>query len=261
MCDGAPPVASSSVVVLPSRTATCLIALGLVPGIAACGAPGSQVAKDASRPEARGDAKDSLFRAANLRRALDRVRPRVGPAAPVASFKLEAGALTLLAQKGPASESIEVTKHLDLTQVPAPPTVDQPPIPLAQIDPAGPERIAAAIAQRTGAGLKDIDFFAVDREPGASTPRWLVYLRRGRGTFAASLSGADLKPVSAATATAPPASTPTTPTPTPTPTTSTPATSTAPKTARPPPPGGPPICQRLRPQERLKVPVCANPTG
>jgi len=248
-------------VVHPSRIAACLTALGLAVLLGACGAPSSQVAKDASRPGARGDAKDSLFRAANLRRALERVRPRVGAAGSVAAFKLEAGGVTLVAQRGGASESIAVTKHFDLTQVPAPPATDQPPIPLAQIDPAAPERIAAAITQRTGAGLKDIDYFAVDREPGASTPRWLVYLRGGRGTFAASLSGADVKPASAATATAPPASAPTAPAPAAAPTTSPPATSTAPKTASPAPrPRRPPNCLRLRPQERLKVPACAKPT-
>jgi len=167
------------------------------------------VAKDLSRPAGRGDAKDSLFRAANLREALARVRRRVGPAGSVTSLKLESGAITLVAQTGPVAESVVVTKHLALNRVPAPPSADQPPIPLTQVDPGAPERIAAAVGQRTGAGLKDIDFFAVDREPATSTPRWLVYLHRGRGTFAASLSGADVKPVSdAATSTAPTASSP-----------------------------------------------------
>ncbi len=256
-------VASQRVVVLPSRTAAGLTALGLTVVAGACGGPSSQVAKDVSRPGGRGDGGDSLFRGANLGKALARVRGRVGPAAPVTSFKLEAGAITLVAQKGSAPESVVVTKHLDLTHVPAPPTADQPPIALSQLDPAAPERIATAIGRRTGAGLKDIDYFAVDREPGSSTPRWLVYLRQGRGTFAASLSGADVRPASATSA-APAPTAPTTPLAPPpatsTPTTSTPTTPTPPKTASPSPHPMPPNCLRLRPSERRSVPECAKPT-
>jgi hypothetical protein len=249
--------------VAPSnRTVAGLTALGLGLGAGlgagACGGP-TQVAKDVSRPGGRGDARDSLFRTNNLRNALALVRRRVGPAGPVTSLKLEAGAITLVVQRRSAPESVVVTKRLALTHVPAPPAAEQPPIALSQIDPAAPERIATAIGQRTGAGLKDVDFFAVDREPGTSTPRWLVYLRRGRGTFAAGLSGADARPVSdSSTATAPTASTPAT-------STATSATSTGSTSSTTPKPasGGPrrrsPNCLRLPPTERLRIPACARP--
>ncbi len=242
--------------VLVSRTAAGLTALGLTVVAGACGGPSSQVARDVSRPGGRGDARDSLFRSANLNKALARVRGRVGPGAPVTSIKLEAGALTLVAQKGSAPESIVITKRLVLTHVPAPPAADQPPIPLSQLDPGAPERIAAAIGRRSGAGLKDIDYFAVDREPGTSTPRWLVYLRQGRGTFAADLSGADVKPASDRST-----AVPTTPTPTATaPAVSTPTAPSKRTAPSAPSQSSPPNCLRLRPSERRSVPECAKPT-
>ena len=201
-----------------SRTLSGLALLGLILAASACGGSTSQGARDVSQTGGRGDAKDSLFRAANLRVALDRVRRRAGPAATVTALKLEAGALTLVVRKGATAESVVVTKRRSLRNVPAPAAADQPPIALAALEAAGPERIAAAIGRRTGTGLRDIDFFALDHEPGVGTPRWLVYLRRGRGTFAASLSGADVEPVSATpTAPSPQTSPPTTTPPTPTP--------------------------------------------
>ena len=244
----------------PSRTVAGLTLLGVALGVGACGSSTPQVARDVSRPGGRGDAKDSLFRAANLRRALERVRRRTGPAGAVTSLKLEAGAVTLLVQKGAAAESVVVTKRLALTHVAAPPGANQPPVPLSKVDAATPERIAAAIGQRTGTSLADIDFFALDHEPGSAVPRWLVYLRRGLGTFAAGLSGADLKAVGATgtttTPSPPPAASPTTPSTTTTPSTA-PTTPAAPSAG---PRRQPPNCLRLSARERSKNPVCAKPT-
>jgi hypothetical protein len=248
------------------RTLVGLTALGLLTGAGACGgAP--QVAKDVSRPRARGDAKDSLFRTSNLAGALERVRRHAGSASTVTSLRLEAGALTLVVQRRSAPESVVVTKQLDLTAVPAPPAADQPPVALSQIQPDAPERIAAAVRAQAGAGLRDIDFFALDREPGAAAPRWLVYLRSGRGTFAAGLSGDNVKPVKPmSTATTPGAATPPRTTTATSPTTTTTTPRAAPTT--PAPEGRPPTalrppraCLRLPAQQRAKTPGCEPPTN
>ena len=244
----------------PRRTLAGLTALGLLAGAGACGGTTPQVAEDVSPPHARGDAKDSLFRTANLAGALERVRRHAGSASTVTSLRLEAGALTLVVQRRSAAQSVVVTKQLELTAVSAPAGADQPPVPLAQIQPDAPERIAAAIRGRTGAGLRDIDFFALDREPGGAASRWLAYLRGGRGTFAARLSGDDVKPASAmSTSTTPGAAT--TPATTTTSTTSAAPATTAPRATRTTPPRRPPNCLRLPPQQRSKTPGCEKPTN
>ena len=161
----------------------------------ACAGCGSdQVAQQASQPGARGDAKDSLFRAPNLRRALEVVRRRFGAAATLTSFRLEAGALKAEVQGG-AGTSIVVTKRYRLTSVPTPGEAPSPPVAtLAQIDPAVPERIVAQVSPGTGVGLRGVDYFLVLSVPGTAKTGWAVYLRDGRGSFSADLNGADVKP-------------------------------------------------------------------
>lgn len=208
--------------------------------LAAAGCGSDQVTREASQPGARGDAKDSLFRAANLRRALAVVRRRFGQNAALASFRLEAGALKAEVQVG-AGTSVVVSKDLRLTSVPTPGVPPAPPlVTLGQIDPGAPARIMSQVAPRAGVGLRGVDYFLIAAVPGSPLAGWELYLRDGKGSFAADLNGANAKPFGASagatgattttpvpTAITPPAPTgpaTTTPVPAPAPTPTNPAT-------------------------------------
>src|SRR3989442_893072 len=120
--------------------------------------PGQQLDPRRAAP-GRGDAKDSLFRTANLRRALDVLRRHVGAGATLASFRLEAGAVTSEIEGGPG-RSVVVSKRFKLTSVPTPGvTPSGASVALARIDPSAPERIVAQVTARTGVGLGGVDYF------------------------------------------------------------------------------------------------------
>ena len=208
-----------------ARIVPILLAAAVAP--AGCGS--SQVSQQASRPTARGDAKDSLFRTANLRRALDVLRRHVGAGATLASFRLEAGAITSEIEGGPG-RSVVVSKRFKLTSVPTPGvTPNGASAALGQIDPSVPERIMAQVSPSTGVGLRGVDYFLIAADPSSGKTGWVVYLRDGRGSYSADLAGGHVK---AFAATPGAATTPTGPATAPTPTAPTTApTSTNPATA------------------------------
>lgn len=201
-----------------ARIVPILLAAAVAP--AGCGS--GQVSQQASRPTARGDAKDSLFRTANLRRALDVLRRHVGAGATLASFRLEAGAITSEIEGGPG-RSVVVSKRFKLTSVPTPGvTPSGASAALGQIDPSVPERIMAQVSPSTGVGLAGVDYFLIAADPSSGKTGWVVYLRDGRGSYSADLTGGHVKAFTATpgTATTPtgPATAPAVPTPVPTPT-------------------------------------------
>ena len=199
-----------------ARTVPILLAAAL----AGAGGGSNQVSQQASRPTASGNAKDSLFRTANLRRALDVLRRQIGAGATLASFRLEAGAITAEVEGG-AGRSVVVSKRFKLTSVPTPGVTPTVSFSLAQISPSAPERIMVQVAPKTGVSLGGVDYLLIAIDPSTGKPGWVVYLRDGRGSYSADLAGGHVKPVAAPGAGAAPAApsttAPTTPTPVPTP--------------------------------------------
>jgi hypothetical protein len=209
-----------------ARTVPILLAAAL----AGVGCGSSQVSQQASRPTARGDAKDSLFRTANLRRALDVLRRHAGAGATLASFRLEAGAITSEVEGG-AGRSVVVSKRFKLTSVPTPGVTPTASFSLAQVNPDVPERIMAQVNPQTGVSLGGVDYFLIATDPSTGQPGWVVYLRDGRGSYSADLSGGHVKSVAPSSG----AGASSAPTPTPTPTAPTPAsTPTNPATTQSP---------------------------
>jgi hypothetical protein len=208
-----------------------IVPILLAAALAGAGCGADQVSQQASRPTARGDAKDSLFRTANLRRALDLLRRHVGAGATLASFRLEAGAVTSEIEGG-AGRSVVVSKRFKLTSVPTPGvTPSGASVALARIDPSAPERIMAQVSARTGVSLGGVDYFLIASDPSSGQTGWVVYLRDGRGSYSADLAGGRVKAFTATpgaagapsvpatpTTPAPPTTTPTPPTTVPTPT-------------------------------------------
>ena len=194
-----------------------IVPILLAAALVGAGCGSDQVSQQASRPAGRGDAKDSLFRTANLRRALVVLRKHTGAAATLASFRLEAGALTTEIEGG-AGRSVVVSKRLKLTSVPTPGvTPAGATVALAQLDPSAPERIMAQVTPRAGVGLGGVDYFLIAVDPSTGAPGWVVYLRNGKGSYSADLTGAQVKaftatPGAATTPSVPPATTPAAPT-------------------------------------------------
>jgi hypothetical protein len=202
-----------------------IVPILLTAALAGAGCGSDQVSQQASPPAGRGDAKDSLFRTANLRRALAVLRKHTGAAATLTSFRLEAGGLTTEIEGG-AGRSVVVSKRLRLTSVPTPGvTPAGATVALTQLDPSAPERIMAQVTPRAGVGLGGVDYFLIAVDPSTGAPGWVVYLRNGKGSYSADLTGAQVKaftatPGTATTSSVPPATTttPTAPTTVPTPT-------------------------------------------
>jgi hypothetical protein len=203
-----------------ARTVPILLAVAL----AGAGCGSDEVSRQASPASGRGDAKDSLLRTANLRRALGVLGRHVGANATVVAFHLEAGALTAEVAGG-AGRSVVVTKGLKLTSVPTPGFTPTSAINLPQIDPGAPERMMAQVSGQSGVGLRGVDYFALANDPSTAKPGWVVYLRQGKGSYSADLSGGSVQATTAAAtgpgASASPAAT------------ATPATPTAPSSAPP----------------------------
>jgi hypothetical protein len=199
-----------------------IVPILIAAALAGAGCGSDQVSQQASRPAGRGDAKDSLFRTANLRRALDVLRKHAGATATLASFRLEAGALTTEIEGG-VGRSVVVSKSLRLTSVPTPGvTPGGATVALTQIDPSAPERIMAQVTPRAGVGLGGVDYFLIAPDPSTSAPSWAVYLRNGKGSYSADLAGGHVKAFTAtpgaATTPSVPQTTPAAPTTVPTPT-------------------------------------------
>jgi hypothetical protein len=185
-----------------------IVPILLAAAVAGAGCGSDQVSQQASRPAGRGDAKDSLFRTANLRRALAVLRKHAGPTATLASFRLEAGALTTEIEGG-AGRSVVVSQRLRLTSVPTPGvTPGGATLALTQLDPSAPERIMAQVTPRAGVGLGGVDYFLIAPDPTSAAPGWVVYLRNGKGSYSADLAGGHVK---AFTATPRPVTTPSVP--------------------------------------------------
>jgi hypothetical protein len=217
-----------------------IVPILLAAALAGAGCGSDQVSRQASRPSARGDAHDSLFRSANLRTALGVLRRHVGGGAILDSFRLEAGALTAVVEGG-GGRSVVVSAAFKLTSVPTPglepATVT---VPLAQIDPDAPERIMGQVSQRTGVGLSGVDYFLIAADPATNQPGWAVYLKQGRGNYSADLAGRNVKAFSPA----PGATT----APTPTTTVPAPATTTPPAVPTPTNPATTPSQAQIRRQ-------------
>ena len=149
-----------------------------------------QLAKDVSG----GDVSegDSLFIAANLRRALDTLRGRVGDDA-TADIKIEPASLKVRAQgSGQEAQSVAIGVSGGVFQVALPGVpVDGPR--LSEIDPAAVERVARQVASEAGIGLLEIGYFTT--LTGTKPYTWGVYLEDGR-RWEANLDGSGVKRVS-----------------------------------------------------------------
>jgi hypothetical protein len=170
-----------SSLVLAALAAAALVAGG-------CGGTSQQTANDVSQGPGHGADKGSLFRAANLSKALDSMKGQIGANGEVTTFKLEPSSIKSEVTKDGKAQTLIINSKFDATPVAIGAAVSSP-FALNVIKADVPEKIVNALSSK-GVTLKDVDYFLVSDLDGAT--KWLVYTT-DKGRFQAKLDGSGVK--------------------------------------------------------------------
>lgn len=158
-----------------------------------CGSSNSQqTANDVSQGPGHGADQGSLYRTANLTKALDAMRKQIGASGQVTTFKLEPASIKSEIQKDGKAQTLIINSKFSPTPVAIGASVSAP-FALNKIHADVPEKIVNALASK-GVTLKDVDYFVVTDLEGHT--RWLVYTT-DNGTFQANFAGGGVKPLGA----------------------------------------------------------------
>ena len=161
--------------------------------IAGCGGGSSnQTASDVSQGPGHGADDGSLYRSANLSKALDTMKSQLGSGGQVTTFKLEPSSIKSEVEKGGKAQTLIVNSKFQATPVAIGASVSAP-FALDKIRADVPEKIVTALSSK-GVTLKDIDYFVVSDIEGHT--RWLTYTT-SKGTFQANFAGTGVKPLGA----------------------------------------------------------------
>ena len=143
-----------------------------------------------------GDAPESLFRAPRLATALAKLRDEFGPEAKLSNLRLAPERIDAQVVRGEQRTTLvqldsdaEVTFRTELE------TASDDTIPLAQVDPRGPERIMRKTARRYGVGPADVGYLVLTTGNFDDQPGWGAYPDRGGGYFSARLDGGGVRAV------------------------------------------------------------------
>ena len=158
--------------------------------IGACGGTSQQTAKDVSQGPGHGADDGSLYRSANLTKALDSMAKEIGANGQVTTFKLEPASIKSEVKKDGKDETLIINSKFDATPVAIGAAVAAP-FSLSAIKADVPEKIVSALDSK-GVSLKDVDYFVVTDLDGKT--RWLVYTT-DKGRFQAKLDGTGVKPL------------------------------------------------------------------
>src|SRR3954454_24027437 len=158
--------------------------------IGGCGGTSQQTANDVSQGPGHGADKSSLFRSANLTKALDSMKSKLGSGGQVTTFKLEPASIKSEVQKDGKDQTLIINSKFDATQVGIGAAASAP-FAVNAIKADVPEKIVSALSSK-GVTLKDVDYFLVSDVDGGTA--WLVYTT-GKGTFQAKLDGSGVKPI------------------------------------------------------------------
>ena len=163
-----------------------------------CGSSNSQqTANDVSQGPGHGADKGSLYRAANLTKALDAMRKQIGANGQVTTFKLEPASIKSEIQKDGKAQTLIINSKFSPTPVAIGAAVS-PPFALNTIRADVPEKIVNGLASK-GVTMKDVNYFVVTKLEGHT--RWLVYTA-DHGNFQANFAGSGVKPLGAGAGTA-----------------------------------------------------------
>jgi hypothetical protein len=163
--------------------------------ISACGGTSQQTASDVSQGPGHGADQGSLFRSANLTKALNAMNDQIGANGQVTLFKLEPASIKSEVKKDGKDQTLIINSKFDATKV-AIGAAGSAPFALNAIKAGAPEKIVNALSSK-GVGLKDVDYFVVSDLDGKTS--WLIYTT-GKGRFQAKLDGSGVKPLGSSTA-------------------------------------------------------------
>jgi hypothetical protein len=134
----------------------------------------------------------SMFRTANLSRAINTIRGHLGGAAPLTDAALYPGYLSITAIKHgtEADVYVDVNGSYNETDTGGDPGSDRP-FPLAKISANTPAAIAHKIATEAHVPTSQLHYMVIERDPISHKIEWLVYTLPGHRVEYFQTSGAN----------------------------------------------------------------------
>ena len=175
-----------------SMLAAAVVAVAAVVAAGCGGSSSQQTANDVSQGPGHGADQGSLYRSANLVKALDAMKQQIGAAGQVTTFKLEPSSIKSEIEKNGKAQTLIINSKFAATPVAIGASVSAP-FALDKIRADVPEKIVNALASK-GVTLKDVDYFLVSAIDGHT--KWLVYTANN-GNFQANFAGGSVKPLGA----------------------------------------------------------------
>jgi hypothetical protein len=173
-----------------SSLAALIVAAVALVAVGCGGGTSNQTAKDVSQGPGHGADDGSLYRSANLTKALSAMQDKIGADGQVTLFKLEPASIKSEVKKDGKDQTLIINSKFDATQVGIG-AAGSAPFALNAIKADVPEKIVDALKSKN-VTLKDVDYFVVSDIQGNTG--WLVYTT-GKGRFQAKLDGSDVKPL------------------------------------------------------------------
>lgn len=159
---------------------------------AGCGSSKTQeLSRDVVSKPGHGADKDSLFRSANLRKALDALDKKSN-GQKLLLFKIESASLKTMVTDGKSFTNIVVTKEFNATDLGGAGVTTGNPIAISSVSADAPEKIVNALSKK-GITLKDVDYFTVLAQ-GDKTSLELFTLDN-KGIYQANLDGSNVHPL------------------------------------------------------------------
>jgi hypothetical protein len=172
-----------------SKIVIALAVLALAAVSVGCGNSKTQeLSRDVVSKPGHGADKDSLFRSANLSKALDALDKKSN-GQKLLLFKIESASLKTMVTDGKSFTNIIVTKEFNATDIGGAGVTTGNPIAISSVSADAPEKIINALANK-GITLKDVDYFTVLAQ-GDKTSLELFTLDN-KGIYQANLDGSNV---------------------------------------------------------------------
>jgi hypothetical protein len=133
----------------------------------------------------------SLVRPDRFEPALEKVKREAGPEGSVVALRLDPDRLSVVLRKADGSGAVViVSRDLDVTRVGSGGSAGSRGLSLNRIDPAVPERLVRAAAERIGRRVDDLSYLALVPSSGfKGGASWAVFFGSGGGPVIADLDG------------------------------------------------------------------------
>lgn len=147
----------------------------------------------ANAPKVKASDPSSLYKTANLEKALAAAEKTLGADAQVSDFKLEPGRLSVIGSVDGKDVMVLVAANDKVSSISTPGPSSNT-IALASVDPKGAARLIAA-AKEDGVAIDQVTYLVADAGIDAQeAPQWLLYTT-GTGHYAGDIHGAGVKKI------------------------------------------------------------------